>query len=77
MRKVPLPGAKRGGRPGKFELANGGTLFLDEIGDIPLETQVSLLRVLQERQVIRIGGHTAIPVQIRIIAATNRILPGW
>jgi PAS domain S-box-containing protein len=65
-------GAKRGGRPGKFELANGGTLFLDEIGDIPLETQVSLLRVLQERQVIRIGGHTAIPVQIRIIAATNK-----
>lgn len=65
-------GAKRGGRPGKFELASGGTLFLDEIGDIPLETQVSLLRVLQERQVTRIGGHTAIPVEIRVIAATNR-----
>jgi len=65
-------GARRGGRPGKFELASGGTLFLDEIGDIPLETQSSLLRVLQDKQVIRIGGHTPIPVQIRVIAATNK-----
>jgi PAS domain S-box-containing protein len=65
-------GARRGGRPGKFELASGGTLFLDEIGDIPLETQISLLRVLQDKQVVRIGGHTPIPVQIRVIAATNK-----
>ena len=65
-------GARRGGRPGKFELANGGTLFLDEIGDIPLETQSSLLRVLQDKQVVRVGGHTPIPVQIRVIAATNK-----
>ncbi len=65
-------GARRGGRPGKFELASGGTLFLDEIGDIPLETQSSLLRVLQDKQVVRIGGHTPIPVQIRVIAATNK-----
>ena len=67
-------GAKRGGRPGKFELANGGTIFLDEIGDMPLETQASLLRVLQEKQVVRIGGYTPIPVKIRVIAATNRDL---
>lgn len=65
-------GAKRGGRPGKFELASGGTLFLDEIGDIPLETQASLLRVLEEKQVIRIGGHTPVPIQVRFIAATNK-----
>jgi PAS domain S-box-containing protein len=65
-------GARRGGRPGKFELASGGTLFLDEIGDMPLETQSSLLRVLQDKQVVRIGGHTPIPVQIRVIAATNK-----
>ncbi len=67
-------GAKRGGRPGKFELANGGTLFLDEIGDIPLDTQATLLRVLQDRQVVRIGGHNPTPVEIRIVAATNRNL---
>lgn len=67
-------GAKRGGRPGKFELANGGTIFLDEVGDMPLETQVSLLRVLQEKQVVRIGGFKPIEVTIRVIAATNRDL---
>lgn len=65
-------GAKRGGRPGKFEWANGGTIFLDEVGDMPLETQASLLRVLQEKQVVRIGGYKPIPVNIRVIAATNR-----
>lgn len=65
-------GAKRGGRPGKFEWANGGTIFLDEIGDMPLETQASLLRVLQEKQVVRIGGFKPVPVNIRVIAATNR-----
>ncbi|ATW24036.1 sigma-54-dependent Fis family transcriptional regulator [Candidatus Formimonas warabiya] len=65
-------GAKRGGRAGKFELANGGTIFLDEIGDMPLDTQVSLLRVLQEKQVVRIGGYKSIPINVRVIAATNK-----
>lgn len=67
-------GAMRGGRPGKFELANDGTIFLDEIGDMTLETQVSLLRVLQEKNVVRVGGYKPIPVTIRVIAATNRDL---
>jgi len=67
-------GAKRGGRPGKFELANDGTLFLDEVGDMPFETQASLLRVLEEKQVIRVGGHRPILVNVRVIAATNRDL---
>ncbi|WP_371371787.1 sigma-54-dependent Fis family transcriptional regulator [Sporomusa aerivorans] len=67
-------GAKRGGRPGNFELASGGTLFLDEIGDMPLEQQVALLRVLQEKKVSRVGGHKVIPVDVRIICATNKDL---
>lgn len=67
-------GAKRGGRPGKFELADGGTIFLDEIGDMPLDIQASLLRVLQERQVTRIGGQKTIPINTRVIAATNKNL---
>lgn len=67
-------GAKRGGRPGKFELASGGTLFLDEIGDMPREQQVALLRVLQEKKVTRLGGGKAIPVDVRIICATNKDL---
>jgi formate hydrogenlyase transcriptional activator len=57
---------------GKFELANNGTLFLDEIGELPLDLQVKLLRVLQEREIERIGGRGTIPVDVRIIAATNR-----
>lgn len=61
-------------RIGKFELANGSTLFLDEIGEMPLETQVKLLRVLQERELERVGGKTTIKVDVRIIAATNRHL---
>jgi DNA-binding NtrC family response regulator len=61
-------------RKGRFELANGGTLFLDEIGDMPLETQVKLLRVLQEGELERVGGSEVIKVDVRIIAATNRNL---
>ncbi len=64
-------GAKRGGKPGKFELANGGTIFLDEIGNMSLYLQAKLLRVLQERQIERVGGTQVIPVDIRVIAATN------
>ena len=56
---------------GRFELANGGTLFLDEIGDIPPETQLALLRVLQEREFERVGGTQAIPINVRVLAATN------
>lgn len=67
-------GAKKGGQPGKFELANGGTLFLDEIGEMPLEMQVNLLRVLQEGIVTRVGGNKYIPVNVRIIAATHKDL---
>ncbi|MFS0823132.1 sigma-54 interaction domain-containing protein [Bacillus sp. 1P02SD] len=67
-------GARKGGRMGKFELANGGTVFLDEIGEMPLEMQARLLRVIQNRKVIRVGGNEEIPIDIRIIAATNRDL---
>ncbi len=64
-------GAKRGGRPGKLELASGGTVFLDEIGDMPLDMQVKLLRLLQTGEVFRIGQHKPISVDLRIIAATH------
>jgi len=67
-------GAKRGGRPGKFELANNGTLFLDEIGDMPLEQQAMLLRAIQEKAILRVGGDSLINVDVRIIAATNQDL---
>ncbi len=67
-------GARRGGRPGKFELANQGTLLLDEIGDMPLEQQVLLLRAIQEKAIVRVGGDTLINVDVRIIAATNQDL---
>jgi transcriptional regulator with PAS, ATPase and Fis domain len=67
-------GARRGGNIGKFELADGGTLFLDEIGDMPLDMQVVLLRVIEERNLVRIGGKKSIPVNVRIIAATHKDL---
>jgi PAS domain S-box-containing protein len=67
-------GAKKGGKPGKFEFASGGTIFLDEIGDMPLEQQIALLRVLQEKKITRIGGDKVIPVNTRIICATNKNL---
>jgi PAS domain S-box-containing protein len=61
-------------RLGRFESANGGTIFLDEIGDLPPEVQIALLRVLQEREIERIGGNKAIPVDVRVLAATHRNL---
>ncbi|HWR44665.1 sigma-54-dependent Fis family transcriptional regulator [Sporomusa sp.] len=67
-------GARKGGKPGKFELANGGTIFLDEIGEMPLAMQVKLLRVLQERELERLGGTKSTKLDIRVIAATNRDL---
>jgi transcriptional regulator with PAS, ATPase and Fis domain len=65
-------GARRGGQPGKFEQASGGTLFLDEIGEMPLAAQVNLLRVLDEKEVVRVGGKKPVPVDVRVVAATNR-----
>ncbi|MFC0559464.1 sigma-54 interaction domain-containing protein [Halalkalibacter alkalisediminis] len=67
-------GAKKGGKKGLFEQANGGTIFLDEIGDISLKVQARLLRVLQERELLRIGGEHIIPIDVRIVAATNKNL---
>ncbi|GIM46344.1 hypothetical protein DNHGIG_18930 [Collibacillus ludicampi] len=67
-------GSRKGGAIGKFEAAHNGTLFLDEIGEMPLDLQVTLLRVLEERKVVRIGDHKERHVDVRIIAATNRNL---
>ncbi|MBM4762230.1 sigma 54-interacting transcriptional regulator [Bacillus sp. B15-48] len=64
-------GAKRGGKRGYFEEANNGSIFLDEIGELPANTQAKLLRVLQEKEIMRVGGTKAIPVNVRVIAATN------
>lgn len=67
-------GARKGGAVGKFEYAHGGTLFLDEVAELPLEIQAILLRVLEERAVVRLGTNTVIPVDVRIISATNKNL---
>ena len=67
-------GARKGGKPGFFEMAQHGTIFLDEFGEIPLETQTKLLRVLQEKEVIRLGGKNVIPLDVRVITATNKSL---
>ena len=67
-------GARREGKAGKFEMANGGTIFLDEIGDMDFNMQVKLLRVIQEREVERIGGNKSIPLDVRIVTATNQNL---
>lgn len=67
-------GAKSAGHIGKFELANNSTIFLDEIGEMPLIAQAKLLRVLQEKTITRVGGHHAIPINVRIICATNQNL---
>lgn len=68
-------GAKKGGKKGKFFIANGGTIFLDEIGDMPLSMQTKLLRVLQEKEIDPIGSTSSIPIDVRVIAATRKNLP--
>ena len=65
-------GAKKGGKAGYFELASGGTLLLDEISELPFNLQANLLRVVQDKELIRVGGERTIPVDVRILAATNR-----
>lgn len=72
--KGAFTGADPNGRIGKFELANKGVIFLDEIGDMPLYLQAKLLRVLQERQIVRIGSNQLIPIDVRVLAATNKDL---
>lgn len=68
-------GGKKEGKAGLFELAHGGTVFLDEVSEMPLNIQSRFLRVLQEREVVRIGGNRSIPIDIRVLAATNRNMP--
>ncbi len=73
--KGAFTGAGKDGKPGLFELADGGTIFLDEIGEMPLSSQVKLLKVIEDLQVIRVGGVRPIKLNLRVIAATNRDLP--
>ncbi len=81
MRKALLQEPKKGGRPGLFEFAHHGTLFLDEVEGMSLSMQVKLLRVLQEGEIMRVGGGSIIRVDVRIVAATNESLEeedtGW
>lgn len=72
--KGAFTGASKSGNPGKFELADGGTIFLDEVGDMPLDVQASVLRVIQTKEIIRVGGKFPKTINVRIIAATNRDL---
>ena len=72
--KGAFTGASKGGNPGKFELADGGTIFLDEIGELPLDIQSKLLRVLDNLKITRVGGTYEKSIDVRVIAATNRIL---
>ena len=74
MKKAHLPGALQKTKLGKFELAQDGTILLDEIGELSLDLQVKLLRVLQERKFYRLGGEKEISVNVRVLAATNRNL---
>ncbi len=67
-------GARKGGKAGKFEIADGGSIFLDEIGDMPMNMQSKLLRALQEKEIEKIGGQDPLPIDVRIIAATNKNL---
>ena len=67
-------GAKKGGSPGKFELADQGTIFLDEIGEMPIDAQATLLRALEDQMIMRVGGKEYLPVNVRVIASTNRDL---
>jgi len=67
-------GARRGGKPGKFELADKGTIFLDEIGDMPLNVQIALLRVIQEKEVSRVGDTKALKIDVRVLAASHKDL---
>ena len=67
-------GAKAKGKKGKFLLADKGTIFLDEIGDLPLDVQVYLLRILEEREIVPVGGNEAIPIDVRVVCATHKNL---